>query len=203
MKQLILIMFFSVVFSQSYGQDLDNKTLTEQSLDGERTLNLGGVIVGSPAQAKVYQGPPIPARNSQVADTNMSFQDMFRAITYNADADRGGGRKPAEAVSYEELEKMSKIPYKDPDDEYALYFFILALLIFLYYFRQAIKKALIIILSYFFYTNSKNKENKKVESIKPLNLKDKLTALKDLENLYSTGVINETEFTKLKSDILN
>lgn len=203
MKQLILVMFFSVVFSQSYGQDLDNKTLADQSLEREMPVNLGGVIVGSPAQAKIYQGPPIPARNSQVVDTNMSFQDMFRAMTYNADADSVGGRKPAESVSYEELEKMSKIPCKDPDDEYALYFFILALLIFLYYFKQAIKKGLIIILSYFFYTNSKSKENRNVESIKSLNLKDKLTALKDLENLYSTGVINEAEFTKLKSEILN
>ncbi len=202
MRQLFLLMIFSAVLHHSYGQGLDNKTLTEQSLDGERTLNLGGVIVGSPAQAKVHQGPDIPARNSQVADTNMTSQEKFRAMTESA-SDNAGGRKPAEAVSYEELEKMSKIPYKDPDDEYALYFFILALLIFLYYIRQAIKKALIIILSYFFYTNSKNKENKKVESIKSLNLKDKLTALKDLENLYSTGIINEAEFTKLKSDILN
>ena len=195
-------MFFSVVFSQSYGQDLDNKTLADQSLEREMPVNLGGVIVGSPAQAKVYQGPDIPARNSQVADTNMTFQEKFRAMTESA-SDNAGGRKPAEAVSHEELEEMRRIPSKDPDDEYALYFFILALLIFLYYFRQAIKRGLIIILSYFFYTNSKSKENRKVESIKPLNLKDKLTALKDLENLYSTGVINETEFTKLKSDILN
>ena len=196
-------MFFSVVFSQSHGQDLDNKTLADQSFERERPLNLGGVIVGSPAQAKVYQGPDIPARNSQVADTNMSFTDKFKAMTYNSYADSFGGRKPAEAVSYEELEEMHRISRKDPDDEYGLYFFILALLIFLYYFRQAIKKGLIIILSYFFYTNSKNKENRKVESIKSLNLKDKLTALKDIENLYSTGVINEAEFTKLKSDILN
>lgn len=203
MRQLFLIIIFSVVLHHSYSQDLDNKTLTEQSLDRERPLNLGGVIVGSPAQANVYQGPPIPARNSQVADTNMPFSDKFRAMTYNSYADSAGGRKPAEAVSLGELEKVRRIPRKDPDDEYAFYFFILALFIFFYYFRNSIKKALIIILSYFFYTNSKNKENKKVESIKSLNLKDKLTALKDLENLYSTGVINETEFAKLKADIFN
>ena len=39
----------------------------ESNLEGNlEGLNLGGVIVGSPAQGKFYQGPPIPARNSQV-----------------------------------------------------------------------------------------------------------------------------------------
>ena len=87
----------------------------EPNLEG---LNLGGVIVGSPAQGKFYQGPPIPARNSQVPGTNMSFQDMFRAMTYNADADRGGGRKPAEAVPLSSIYTGSRYassrPYEEP-----------------------------------------------------------------------------------------
>jgi hypothetical protein len=87
----------------------------EPNLEG---LNLGGVISGSPAQAKVYQGPDIPVRNNQVAGTNMSFQDMFRAMTYNADADRGGGRKPAEAVPLSSIYTGSRYassrPYEEP-----------------------------------------------------------------------------------------
>jgi len=84
----------------------------------EQELNLGGVISGSPAQAKVYQGPDIPIRNSQVAGTNMSFQDMFRAMTYNANADTGGGRKSAEAVPLSSLYTGSRYassrPYEEP-----------------------------------------------------------------------------------------
>jgi len=87
----------------------------EPNLEG---LNLGGVISGSPAQAKVYQGPDIPARNSQVAGTNMSFQDMFRAMTYNANADTGGGRRPAEAVPLSSIYTGSRYagsrPYEEP-----------------------------------------------------------------------------------------
>ena len=87
----------------------------EPNLEG---LNLGGVIVGSPAQAKVYQGPDIPVRNSQVAGTNMSFQDMFRAMTYNANADMGGGRRRAESVPLSSIYTGSRYassrPYEEP-----------------------------------------------------------------------------------------
>ena len=87
----------------------------EGNLEG---LNLGGTISGSPAQAKVYQGPDIPVRDSQVAGTNMSFQDMFRAMTYNADADMNGGRKAAEAVPLSSLYTGSRYassrPYEEP-----------------------------------------------------------------------------------------
>jgi hypothetical protein len=91
----------------------------ESNLEGNlEGLNLGGVISGSPAQAKVYQGPDIPVRNSQVAGTNMSFQDMFRAMTYNADADMSGGRKPAEAVPLSSIYTGSRYassrPYEEP-----------------------------------------------------------------------------------------
>ena len=81
-------------------------------------LNLGGVISGSPAQAKVYEGPDLPARNSQVAGTNMSFQDMFKAMTYNANADMSGGRKPVAAVPMSSLYTGSRYagsrPYEEP-----------------------------------------------------------------------------------------
>jgi hypothetical protein len=91
----------------------------ESNLEGNlEGLNLGGVISGSPAQAKVYQGPDIPVRNSQVAGTNMSFQDMFRTMTYNADADMSGGRKPAEAVPLSSIYTGSRYassrPYEEP-----------------------------------------------------------------------------------------
>ena len=87
----------------------------EGNLEG---LNLGGVIEGSPAQTKVYQGPDIPVGNSQVAGTNMSFQDMFREMTYNADADMSGGRKRAEAVPLSSIYTGSRYassrPYEEP-----------------------------------------------------------------------------------------
>jgi hypothetical protein len=58
-------------------------------------------------------------------------------------------------------------------------------------------------LSNFVYTNPKSNELKNNSKKENLNLKDKLAALKDLENLYSKGVINEVEFNRLKLEIFN
>jgi hypothetical protein len=86
----------------------------EGNLEG---LNLGGVISGSPAQAKVYEGPDIPFGDSQVAGTNMSFQDMFNAMTYNANADMGGGRKAAASVPTSSLYTGSRYDSSRPFEE--------------------------------------------------------------------------------------
>lgn len=84
---------------------------------------------------------------------------------------------------------------------YVIIFLLLCFLIF--YFRAAVKKGLIIFLSRFFYTNTKSKKDKEFGGSNALEIKEKLTALKDLENLHSSGVINEAEFNRLKTQILN
>ncbi len=171
---------------------------TPEHITEPKVVNLGGTVENFPTTPEVKTQV-----NSKSRDK--SFNELWQE-GLEKEKEKQQNQQSVRSYTYDELDKMGKINHENSSDNNSFYIYALTFIIFsilLYYFRHSIKKFLIIFLSNFFYTNSKNKEVEKVESIKSLNLKDKLTALKDLENLYSTGVINEAEFNKLKSEILN
>jgi hypothetical protein len=191
---IILIILFNAttIFS---AQTIDTMNWDEQLFGPKpKVVNLGGAIENFPITPEVKTQIKSKSRDK-------SFNDLWQEAL-EKEKEKQQNQQSVRSYTYDELDKMGKINHENTNDNNLFYIYILVFFItsfILYYYRFSIKKGLIIFLSNFFYTNSK----KKVESIKSLNLKDKLTALKDLENLYSTGVINESEFTRLKSEILN
>jgi hypothetical protein len=191
---IILIILFNATNNFS-AQTIDTMNWDEQTFGPKpKVVNLGGTIENFPTAPEVKTQVKSKSRDK-------SFNKLWQE---GLEKEKGKQQNQQSVRSYtnDELDKMGKINHENTSDNnlfyvYILVFFIVSFL--LYYFRVSIKKFLIIFLSKFFNTNSK----KKVESIKSLNLKDKLTALKDLENLYSTGVINESEYARLKTEILN
>ena len=161
-----------------------------------KIVNLGGTIENFPKTPEVITDyKPISKKKSIQELYLEGIKKEEKKQTY----------QPVRSYTYDELDKMGKINHDVANNEfpyiYILSFFLLSFIVF--YFRDFIKKRLIIIFSFFIHSKAKNKYLDKDGVDKSLNLKDKLAALKDLENLYSTGVINEAEFTRLKSEILN
>lgn len=216
MKKLLLFLIYCIVLIKAHSQNNKIKSHNEQSTEIESGNNLGGVISGSPAQAKVYQGPAVSANNSRAARTNKSFQDQFKEMTKDPNEEIGIIRKPAASVPMSSIYTSTRYSSSRPNENmdttntstnfnrnYVYILFVFFLFLFFFFYRNAIKKILIILLSKFYYVKSKDKNLKKADVKESLNLKDKLSSLKELEILYSTGVINEAEFNKLKSEIIN
>jgi hypothetical protein len=196
MRHLYFITFLLCGFTTFLqSQTIDTMNWDEQTFGPKpKVVNLGGTIENFPTAPEVKTQVKSKSRDK-------SFDELWQE-GLEKEKEKQQNQQSVRSYTYDELDKMGKINHENTSDNNLFYLYILVFFIIsfiLYYFRFSIKKGLIIFLSNFFYTNSK----KKVESIKSLNLKDKLTALKDLENLYSTGVINESEFTRLKSEILN
>lgn len=211
MRHLIITIFLFIGLSTAIkSQTIDSNFWDEKNINLGRgvnstqptsepkVVNLGGRIENFPTTPEVKTEVKSKSREK-------NFNELWQE-GLEKEKEKQQNKQSVRAYTYDELDKMGKINYKNPIENNSFYIYTLAFFILsfiLYYCRYSIKRFLIIFLSNFFFTNSRNKELKKNDNKEILSLKDKLSALKDLENLYSTGVVNEAEFNRLKSEIFN
>jgi hypothetical protein len=219
MRQLVIILFLvfglisnlnsqttDTMFWNEKIINLGNGVNTTQPSSEPKVVNLGGTIDDFRKMPEVISD--FKPREKQKKEKTV--QELFNESTsLNGLEPENNGirtRKRVRAYTYDELDKMGRIDHENPRENNSFYVYSLSFIIlsfFLYYFRSSIRRGLIILLSKFIYTTSKSNELKNNGKKENLTLKDKLSALKDLENLYSKGVINEVEFNRLKLEIFN
>jgi hypothetical protein len=199
MKHFFLTTFIIFITSSLKSQTLDTLKWEQNAFDANhKVVNLGGTIENFPEEPIVNKGVKSKRRKKTV---NELWEEVLKK-----EEQKPQNSEPVRSYTFDELDKMGMITHGDQKESKSLYAYVLIfflLCFFIFYFRASVKKGLIIFLSRFFYTNSKSKHIKESRRSNALEIKEKLTALKDLENLHSTGVINEAEFNRLKTQILN
>ena len=200
MKNLF-VTTFTILFTTSLNsQTIDTSNWEQNLFDANHNIeNRGGIIENFPEQ-------PLGNKGSKSITREKGVNEIYEEIQQQKDEQKPQNSEPVRSYSLGELDKKGLLIYDPQNESKSIYAYVLLFFLFcffVYYYRAAVKKGLIIFLSRFFYTNSKNNQNKETGGDKALELKDKLTALKDIENLYSKGVINEAEFNRLKTQILN
>jgi hypothetical protein len=200
MKNLFVTTFILLFTTSLKSQTIDTSNWEQNPFDTNHNIeNRGGIIENFPEQ-------PLGNKGSKPISREKGVNEIWEGIQPQKDDQKPQNTEPVRSYSLGELDKKGLLIYDQQNESKSIYAYVLIFFLFCffaYYFRAAVKKGLIIFLSRFFYTNSKNKQNKEPGGGKALELKEKLTALKDIENLYSKGVINEAEFNRLKTQILN
>jgi hypothetical protein len=174
-----------------------NVGMGENSLQPEsepKIVNLGGKVDFPEVKLEPQS---IKIKNPDIK-VNQTPQDIWNNLPK--------GERHIQTYTYDELDKMGKITHEESNWKNTIYYYILIFLILyflVYIFRNSIRSFLIFILAPLFRKKVIQKSNNAFDRNEKISVNDKITALKEIETLYSKGIIDETEFKSLKSQILN
>jgi hypothetical protein len=169
----------------------------ENSLQPEsepKVVNLGGKVD--------FQEIKLEPQSIKIKNRDTKVNPTPQEISNNLPK----GESHIQTNTNDELDKMGKITRKESNWKNRIYFYILIFLIFyflVYIFRNSIRSFLIVSLAPLFRKKVIQKSNNAFDRNEKISVNDKISALKEIEALYSKGIIDETEFQSLKSQILN
>ena len=169
----------------------------ENSLQPEpepKVVNLGGKV----DFPEVKLEPQSIKKKNRDTKVNPTPQEIWNNLPK--------GESHIQTYTYDELDKMGKITHEESNWKNSIYYYILIFFILyflVYIFRNSIRSFLIVSLAPLFRKKIIQKSNNAYDRNEKNSINEKITALKEIEILYSKGVIDETEFQSLKSQILS